>query len=172
MPSTSRLHTSEPMSTEAKRDSTVRYEGALRWATEAVLGAFYRVYNELGTGFLESVYEAAMMVVLDSMGMRAERQAPVSVYFRGTIIGSFKIDLLVESRIAVELKASRALNPAHEAQLLNYLRASDLEVGLLLNFGERPSFKRLVYSNRRKRPTQREPPHDVGRRNDADPTTG
>ena len=114
------------------------------------MGAFYRVYNELGTGFLESVYEAAMVVVLDGMGMRVERQAPVTVYFRGVAIGSFKIDLLVESAIAVELKASRALDSAHEAQLLNYLRATDLEVGLLLNFGERPSFKRLAYANQRK----------------------
>jgi GxxExxY protein len=128
-----------------------------------VLGAFYRVYNELGTGFLESVYEAAMVVVLDSMGIRVERQAPVSVHFRGTIIGSFKIDLLVESAIAVELKASRTLDSAHEAQLLNYLRASDLEVGLLLNFGDRPSFKRLAYSNRRKVRRQAGA-HDVGRR--------
>jgi GxxExxY protein len=131
-------------------ESRVRYEGSLRWASEAVLGAFYRVYNELGTGFLESVYEAAMAVVLGSTGMHVERQAPVSVRFRGFTIGSFKIDLLIESAIAVELKASRTLERAHEAQLLNYLRASELEVGLLLNFGERPSFKRLAYSNQRK----------------------
>jgi GxxExxY protein len=130
--------------------STRRYDGALRWASDAVLGAFYRVYNELGTGFLESVYEAAMVVVLRGMRIHVERQAPVSVHFRGTIIGSFKIDLLVECAIAVELKASRKLDSAHEAQLLNYLRASDLEVGLLLNFGDRPSFKRLAYSNERK----------------------
>jgi GxxExxY protein len=166
----SRAHTSEAMTTDAKHDSTIRYEGALRWATEAVLGAFYRVSNELGTGFLESVYEAAMVVVLDSMGIRVERQAPVNVRFRGTLIGSFKIDLLVESAIAVELKAGRTLDSAHESQLLNYLRASDLEIGLLLNFGERPSFKRLAYSNRRKLRGQAGV-GDVGRRNDADPTT-
>jgi GxxExxY protein len=115
------------------------------------LVAFYRVYNELGTGFLESVYEAAMAMVLGTMGVGVERQAPVSVRFRGRVIGSFKIDLLVESRVAVELKASRTIDRSHEAQLLNYLRASDLEVGLLLNFGEQPSFKRLAYSNDRKR---------------------
>jgi GxxExxY protein len=138
------------MEREPAGESGVRYEGSLRWASEAVLGAFYRVYNELGTGFLESVYEAAMVVVLGGMGMHVERQAPVSVRFRGITIGSFKIDLLVESAIAVELKASRTLERAHEAQLLNYLRASELEVGLLLNFGERPSFKRLAYANRRK----------------------
>jgi GxxExxY protein len=132
--------------------ATVRREGALRWTSDAVLGAFYRVYNELGTGFLESVYEAAMTLVLGNMGVHVERQAPVTVRFRGVAIGSFRIDLLVESAIAVELKASRALERAHEAQLLNYLRASELEVGLLLNFGERPTFKRLAYSNARKGP--------------------
>jgi GxxExxY protein len=138
------------MSTELNVEPESRYDGALRWASEAVLAAFYRVYNELGTGFLESVYEAAMAMVLGGMGLHVERQAPVSIRFRGSIIGSFRTDLLVESAIAVELKASRVLDRAHEAQLLNYLRASELEVGLLLNFGEQPSFKRLAYSNERK----------------------
>jgi GxxExxY protein len=127
-----------------------RYNGALRWVSEAVLAAFYQVYRELGPGFLECVYEAAVAIVLGGMGLRVEWQVPVIVRFRGAAIGSFRIDLLVESAIAVELKASRTLDPAHEAQLLNYLRASDLEVGLLLNFGQRPSFKRLAYSNDRK----------------------
>jgi GxxExxY protein len=138
------------MITEVTAEPGARYDGALRWASEAVLAAFYRVYNELGTGFLESVYEAAMAIVLGAMGIHVERQAAVSVDFRGSIIGSFRIDLLVESALAVELKASRTLDRVHEAQLLNYLRASELEVGLLLNFGERPAFKRLVYSNARK----------------------
>jgi GxxExxY protein len=138
------------MASDSTGDSRPGFEGTLRWVSDGVLGAFYRVYNELGAGFLESVYEAAMVVVLDGMRIRVQRQAPVSVCFRGTIIGLFKIDLLVESAIAVELKASRVLESAHQAQLLNYLRASDLEIGLLLNFGDRPSFKRLAYSNRRK----------------------
>jgi GxxExxY protein len=138
------------MTTELTVERTSRYDGALRWASEAVLAAFYQVYNELGPGFLESVYEAAVSMVLGNMGIHVERQAPVSVRFRGSIIGSFRIDLLVESAVAVELKASRALDRAHEAQLLNYLRASELEVGLLLNFGDKPSFKRMAYSNQRK----------------------
>jgi GxxExxY protein len=128
-----------------------RAEDPQRRATDAILGAFYQVNNELGTGFLESVYEAAMSVVLGTIGLEAERQAPVRVRFRGTVIGTFKIDLLVESTVAVELKASKTLDPAHTAQLLNYLRASDLEVGLLINFGERPEFRRFAYSNERKR---------------------
>jgi GxxExxY protein len=127
-----------------------RYDGALRWVSEAILGGFYRVHRELGPGFLESVYEAAVAIVLRGMGLQVEQQATVNVHFRGVTVGVFRIDLLVESAIAVELKASRTLDPAHEAQLLNYLRASNLEVGLLLNFGQRPSFKRLVFSNDRK----------------------
>ena len=126
------------------------YDGCLRWASDAILGAFYAVHRELGSGFLDSVYEAAMAIALGDMGIHVERQAPVAVSFRGSRIGSFRIDLLVESAVAVELKAARSLEPAHEAQLLNYLRASELEVGLVLNFGERPSFKRLAYSNERK----------------------
>jgi GxxExxY protein len=127
------------------------YEGAPGWATDAILGAFYQVYNELGTGFLESVYEIAMSIVLGAMRIDVERQARVAVRFRGSVIGSFRIDLLVASRVAVEIKAAKTLDRSHEAQLLNYLRATDLEVGLLLNFGERPDFKRFAYSNDRKR---------------------
>jgi GxxExxY protein len=133
---------------------SARHNGAQGWATDAILGAFYEVYNELGAGFLESVYEAAMSIVLGTMRIEVERQAQVAVRFRGGVIGSFKIDLLVGSRVAVEIKAAKTLDRAHEAQLLNYLRATDLEVGLLLNFGERPDFKRLAYSNDRKRPLQ------------------
>jgi GxxExxY protein len=127
-----------------------RYDGALRWVSEAILGGFYQVYRELRPGFLESVYEAALSIVLRDMGLRLEQQAPVNVRFRNVTVGVFRIDLLVESAVAVELKTSRILDPSHEAQLLNYLRASDLEVGLLLNFGQRPSFKRLAFSNDRK----------------------
>ncbi len=138
------------MSTTPRAGLVKPYDGSLRWASEAILGAFYAVYRELGTGFLESVYEAAMGIVLDDMGLHVERQAPVSVRFRGSTIGSFRIDLLVESAVAVELKACRSLESAHQAQLLNYLRASELEIGLVLNFGEQPTFKRLAYSNKRK----------------------
>jgi GxxExxY protein len=130
--------------------SATRYDGALRWVSEAILGGFYQVYRELGPGFLESVYEVALAIVLRDMGLRVEQQAAVNVRFRGATIGIFRMDLLVESSVAVELKTSRILDPSHEAQLLNYLRASDLEVGLPLNFGQRPSFKRLAYSNDRK----------------------
>src|SRR5262249_28098208 len=117
---------------------------------------FYEVYNELGYGFLESVYEKALVIALVAAGLKAERQVSVPVWFRGQLVGDFDADVPVEGRVLLELKAVRALEPAHEAQLLNYLRASDIEVGLLLNFGPKPQVKRLVFDNERKR--HRAPP--------------
>jgi len=94
--------------------------------TEAIIRAFYEVYNELGHGFLESVYEEAMSPVLKANGIAAQRQYPLPVWFRGEEIGDFRADLVVAGNVIVELKASRAIEPVHEAQLLHYLRASDL----------------------------------------------
>jgi GxxExxY protein len=119
--------------------------------TEKIIGVFYDLYNELGHGFLESVYEQAMAVALDQAGMKVERQVPVSVWFRGQQVGDFRADLLVDAKILLELKAARTIDQAHEKQLLNYLRATDVEVGLLLNFGVKPQFRRLVYENDRKK---------------------
>ncbi len=121
-----------------------------RELTEKIIGVFYDVYNELGHGFLESVYEEAMAVALPQGGLRVERQVPLRVTFRGIVIGDFRADLLVEDSVLLELKAARDIDPAHEAQLLNYLRATEIEVGLLLNFGPKPQFKRLVFENSRK----------------------
>ncbi|MGO9127487.1 MAG: GxxExxY protein [Terriglobales bacterium] len=118
--------------------------------TEAIIRAFYEVYNELGHGFLESVYEEAMFRVLEESGVTVQRQYPLPVWFRGAQIGDFRADLVVAGNVIVELKAAKALEPFHEAQLLNYLRASDLEVGLLLNFGPAPKLKRLVFANEKK----------------------
>jgi len=108
------------------------------------------VNNELGDGFLESVYENALYIVLTGYGLCVERQKNISVFFRGNIIGDFKADLIINKKVIVELKAVRALDPAHEAQLINYLKATNIEVGLLLNFGRKPEFKRFVYDNKRK----------------------
>jgi GxxExxY protein len=121
-----------------------------RELTDRIIGIFFDVYNELGPGFLESVYEEAMLVALRAAGLRVERQVPLIVYFRGVPVGTFRADLVVEETVVLELKAGRHLEPAHEAQLLNYLRASRLEVGLLFNFGPRPTFRRAVFDNRRK----------------------
>jgi len=118
--------------------------------TDIILKSFYEVYNELGDGFLESVYENALYIVLTGYGLCVERQKGINVFFRGTIIGDFKTDLIVDKKVIIELKAIRALDSAHEAQLINYLKATNIEVGLLLNFGRKPEFKRFVYDNKRK----------------------
>ncbi len=118
--------------------------------TEAILGVFFEVYKELGHGFLESVYENAMCLALESKGMSIARQIAVPVWFRGTQVGNFFADLLVEEKVLVELKAVRLLDLAHEAQVLNYLRATGIEVGMLLNFGLKVQYKRFAYDNERK----------------------
>ncbi len=116
----------------------------------SVIGVFYDVYNELGPGFLESVYQEAMALALRQAGLSVRRQVAVDVVFRGLSIGTFRADLLIAGELLVELKAARTIEQAHLAQVLNYLRATRLEAGLLLNFGPRPQFKRVVYSNGRK----------------------
>jgi len=119
--------------------------------TEKIIGVFYAVYNELGHGFLESVHEQALALALVQAGLNVQRQVPVVVWFRGQKIGDFRADMLVEGLVLLELKAARTIDQAHEKQLLNYLRATDVEVGLLLNFGIRPEFRRLVFENERKK---------------------
>lgn len=119
--------------------------------TEKVIGLFYDVYNELGYGFLESVYRISMCMAMRQAGLNVYWEYPTPVYFRGEVVGEFKADILVNEVLLLELKSARAIDPAHEAQLLNYLRATSIEVGLLLNFGPKPQFKRLVFSNARKK---------------------
>ena len=119
--------------------------------TERIIGTFYAVHRELGSGFLESVYEAALFLALSDEGLDVRQQATIDVWFRGERVGAFRADLVIAESVIVELKAVRALVPVHEAQLLNALRATNIEVGLLLNFGLRPSFKRLVFANNRKK---------------------
>ncbi|MGB6403267.1 MAG: GxxExxY protein, partial [Candidatus Sulfotelmatobacter sp.] len=109
------------------------------------------VYNELGHGFLESTYAEALTVALQESGMTVARELPVPVWFRGRKVGQYYADLIVDGVVLLELKAARALESAHEAQLLHYLRATDVEVGLLLNFGLRPQFRRLLFDNARKK---------------------
>jgi GxxExxY protein len=118
--------------------------------TEKIIGVFYQVYNELGHGFLESVYQKSLQIALNSIGLKALTHIEIPVSFRGQQVGDFEADLLVEGCVLIELKACATLHPAHTAQLLNYLRATDIEVGLLLNFGLKPEFKRLLFDNPRK----------------------
>lgn len=110
----------------------------------AVLGCFFDVYNELGPGFLESVYENSLAVALKESGHDVSQQAALTVWFRGRPVGDFRADLIVDSSLVVEVKSVAKLHPVHEVQLVNYLKASRIEAGLLLNFGPRPQFKRRV----------------------------
>jgi GxxExxY protein len=119
--------------------------------TQIIIGTFYEVYSELGYGFIESVYESALCIALKTKGLRVERQCPVPVWFRGEQIGSFFADLIVDGSVILELKAARALEPAFIAQLLNYLRATSIGIGLVHNFGPRPSIRRLLFTNDRKK---------------------
>jgi GxxExxY protein len=118
--------------------------------TRRIIGAFFDVYNELGYGFLESVYREAMVVALEESGLQVEKEFVLEARFRGKVIGQFKADLIVNGCVIVELKATRELVSAHEAQTLNYLRAGVLEVALLFNFGPKPQVRRLAFSNDRK----------------------
>lgn len=118
--------------------------------TDKIIRAFYEVYNELGHGFLESVYERSLEIALNSLDLRVSRQIQIPVWFRGKPVGDFTADLLIEDCVLLELKAARCLDSSHQAQLLNYLRATEIEIGLLLNFGLKPEFKRLIFDNPRK----------------------
>lgn len=115
--------------------------------TEKVIKAFYKVYNTLGYGFLEKVYENALLLELEAIGLNVNRQAPISVFYEGKEVGTYFADLIVEGLVIIELKACENLCEEHGLQLINYLKATEIEVGLLLNFGKKPAFKRKVYSN-------------------------
>lgn len=115
--------------------------------TELIIQAFYTVYNTLGYGFLEKVYQNALVIELRKLGLDVIPEACIKVYYNGQVVGEYFADLLVAGVVLVEIKAVRTLAPEHEAQLLNYLKATPYEVGLLLNFGPKPQIKRKVYDN-------------------------
>ena len=112
--------------------------------TGKIIKAFYKVYNTLGYGFLEKVYENAMLIELRKMGSVCSNQLPVKVYYDHHIVGDYVADILVETVVILELKAIEALAPIHETILVNYLKATEMEVGLLMNFGPKPEFKRSI----------------------------
>jgi len=118
--------------------------------TDQIISVFYDVYNELGYGFLEKVYQNALYLELNSRGFKVESQKPIRVFYRGIEIGEYFADLVVNNLVILELKAAEYITKEFEAQLLNYLRGTDIEVGLLLNFGKRPEFIRRVFENSRK----------------------
>jgi len=122
--------------------------------TDQILHAFFKiVYPHLGYGFLEKVYENSMFIALTSLGLKVQQQAKILVHFQGQVVGEYYADLQVNDLVIVELKAVSRLLNEHEAQLLNYLRATSYEVGLLLNFGPKPDFRRKVFDSSRKSPT-------------------
>lgn len=118
--------------------------------TEQIIKCFYEVYGRLGFGFLEKVYEHAMMIELEQLGLHARSQQPTRVFYRGKSVGDFIADLVVEEAVILELKAVEVLVREHEFQLVNYLKATNIEIGLLLNFGKRPEIRRKIYTNDRK----------------------
>jgi GxxExxY protein len=118
--------------------------------TGKVIGAFFKVYNALGYGFNEKVYENALAIELRRAGLKAVKQQEIVVYYEGENVGDYRTDIVVNDVVIVELKATRELAEEHEAQVLNYLKATTIEVGLLLNFGVKAEHKRKVYDNERK----------------------
>lgn len=120
--------------------------------TDRIIAAYYNVYNGLGYGFLERVYENAMLIELEEMGLKAIKQKPINVAYKGKIVGDYFADIIVEDTITLELKVmnerEKDFPEEHHAQLLNYLKATNLEVGLLLNFGLKPLIRRKIYENR------------------------
>ncbi len=122
--------------------------------TDKIINCFYKVYNILGYGFLEKVYENALKMELENNGFSVEAQKLIKVLYLGKIVGEYFADLVVDNKIIIELKANEVLIPENEAQLVNYLKATEFEVGLLLNFGKKPELKRKIYSNNYKNSTQ------------------
>lgn len=118
--------------------------------TNKILKACYTVHNQLGFGFLEKVYENALLIELTAMNLHCERQKPIKVYYQHTIVGEYFADILIEEKVVLEIKAAETLVTAHELQLINYLKATDREVGILFNFGKQPAFKRKLFTNDKK----------------------
>ncbi len=122
-------------------------DGKFAEVTEVIIGAFYDVYNALGYGFLEQVYENALAIELRKRGLGVVQQEAIKVFYQGYVVGEYYADLVVDGCVLLELKASKAIVDRYEAQLLNYLKATEYEVGLVLNFGPRPGVRRRVYDN-------------------------
>lgn len=125
--------------------------------TSKIIKASYHVYDYFGFGFLESVYEKALAIQLKKEGFKVVKQQPIKVYFEGTLVGDFRADLVVNDCVIIELKAVESIHPKHEVQLVNYLKSTEIEVGLVINFGEELKMKRKVFSNNQKREMNRIP---------------
>ena len=119
--------------------------------TERIIKCFYEVYNQLGYGFLEKVYEHSMMIELAREDLQARNQVPIKVQYKGELVGDYFADIIVNEVVILELKAAESVVEEHELQLINYLKATNVEVGLLLNFGRKPELRRKIFTNDRKR---------------------
>jgi len=126
------------------------FEGKHSELSEKIIKVFFDVHNELGFGFSEKVYQKAFGIALRENKMKVDEQVPIKVYFRGQLVGEFFTDMIVDDLILLELKSGSAILEEHEAQLLNYLKATEIEVGYVLNFGKSASFKRKIFDNDRK----------------------
>ncbi len=118
--------------------------------TDIILKSYYKVYNNLGYGFLEKVYENALLYELRNQGLDCEKQKPIKVYYEQIQVGEYYADIIVNECIILELKATESIAEEHEFQLINYLKATEIEIGLLLNFGKNPEFKRKIFTNNKK----------------------
>ncbi len=122
--------------------------------TDKIISAFYKVYNTLGYGFLEKVYENALAFELKQAGLKVMQQQNIRVYYEKQVVGDYFADIIVNDRVIMEIKAAEGLREEHKAQLINYLKATDKEIGLLLNFGKKAEFKRVIFTNDRKEITE------------------
>jgi GxxExxY protein len=127
-----------------------KFEGKHSDLTGKILGAFFQLHKEMGYGFSEKVYQAAFAILLEELGLNVEQQKPIKVYFHNKVVGEYVADMVVNSVVLLELKAIERLADVHSAQLLNYLKSTEIEVGLLLNFGPEAEFRRKIYDNARK----------------------
>ena len=118
--------------------------------TDKIIKCFYEVYNILGYGFLEKVYESSLYNELVSNGLSCDRQKKIDVFYKGKLVGEYYADIIAEEKVIIELKAAEAICEEHEFQLINYLKATNIEVGLLLNFGKKPEIRRKIFTNDRK----------------------
>jgi len=130
--------------------NTDHKEAKYKLLTEGIIKVFYKVYNTLGYGFLEKVYENSLIIELKKAGIVAMPQTAIKVLYDGDVVGEYFADILVDNKVIVEIKAAKQLAQDHEAQLLNYLKATSIEVGLLFNFGVRPEVRRRAFDNTKK----------------------
>lgn len=136
-------------------DTDKAKESLYKEKTESIIAAFFKVYNTLGYGFLEKVYENALRIELKERSHSVQTQFPITVFYENHNVGSYFADLLIDDKIILEIKTVETLNNEHECQLINYLKATEYEIGLLLNFGKKPEVKRKIYTNNLKKHLQK-----------------